>query len=211
MGMLKGGTCEKEHPDNFDAELLLRLYDLRREAKLRQGREWFIREFQAKSFDDYLAQAPPGSENSALFRMTVTYWDMAASLVNHGLINEDLFFENTPEFWIIWDKVRNVAPNAAGEEQEPHGLEKPGNAGGKVRGVDGEAGSGGVGIPAAAAGGFRAEESSIRPTPLAAGVTPRSMLFLPHLKRTLNYHPSAAGGGWPKAIDTSVSLGDIRS
>jgi hypothetical protein len=100
----------KEHPDNFDAELLLRLYDLRREAKLRQGREWLIREFQAKSFDECLAQAPPGSEKSALFRMTVTYWDMAASLVNHGLIKEDLFFENTTEFWVIWDKIRNVAP-----------------------------------------------------------------------------------------------------
>ena len=94
-GSFREELVKEEHPDNFDAELLLRLYDLRREAKLRQGREWFIREFQAKSFEDYLAQAPPGSENSALFRMTVTYWDMAASLVNHGLINEDLFFENT--------------------------------------------------------------------------------------------------------------------
>jgi hypothetical protein len=110
---------KEEHPDNFDAELLLRLYDLRREAKLRQGREWFIREFNARSFDDYLAQAPMGSENSALFRMTVTYWDMAASLVNHGLINVDLFFENTSEFWIIWDKVKNVAPTVRANNKNP--------------------------------------------------------------------------------------------
>ena len=110
---------KEEHPDNFDAELLLRLYDLRREAKLRQGREWFIREFQAKTFEDYLAQAPMGSENSAFFRMTVTYWDMAASLVNHGLINVDLFFENTSEFWIIWDKVKNVAPTLRENNQNP--------------------------------------------------------------------------------------------
>jgi hypothetical protein len=110
---------KEEHPDNFDAELLLRLYDLRRESKLRQGREWFIREFQAKTFDDYLAQAPMGSENSALFRMTVTYWDMAASLVNHGLINVDLFFENTSEFWIIWDKVKNVAPALREKNKNP--------------------------------------------------------------------------------------------
>ena len=110
---------KEEHPDNFDAELLLRLYDLRREAKLRQGREWFIREFQAKTFDDYLAQAPMGSENSALFLMTVTYWDMAASLVNHGLINVDLFFENTSEFWIIWDKVKNVTPALREKNKNP--------------------------------------------------------------------------------------------
>ena len=110
---------KEEHPDNFDAELLLRLYDLRREAKLRQGREWFVREFQPKSFEDYLAQAPPGSDKNALFRMTVGYWDMAASLVNHGLINEDLFFENTGEFWIVWDKVRNVAPTMRERNKNP--------------------------------------------------------------------------------------------
>jgi len=110
---------KEEHPDNYDAELLLRLYDLRREAKLRQGREWFIREFQAKSFDDYLAQAPSGSEKNALFRMTITYWDMAASLVNHGLIKEDLFFESTGEFWIIWDKVRKWAPTLREKNKNP--------------------------------------------------------------------------------------------
>src|ERR1035441_5813176 len=110
MGYVLEECVKSEHPDNYDAELLLRLYDLRRESKLRQGREWLLRRFQTKNFDDYLAQAPAGSENSALFRMTVTYWDMAASLVNRGLINVDLFFENTSEFWIIWDKVRNFAP-----------------------------------------------------------------------------------------------------
>ena len=152
---------KEEHPDNYDAELLLRLYDLRREAKLRQGREWFIREFQAKSFDDYLAQAPPGSEKNALFRMTVSYWEMAASLVNHGLINEDLFFENTGEFWIVWEKVKNVAPTLREKNKNPMVLEKPGNAGGEVRALDGEAGAGSVGIPAAAAGGWRTQETGI--------------------------------------------------
>ena len=109
----------KEHPDNYDAELLLRLYDLRREAKLRQGRDWLIREFHANSFDEYLAQAPQGSEQSALFRMTVSYWDMAASLVNHGLIKEELFFENTGEFWIVWDKIRNLAPTMRQHNKKP--------------------------------------------------------------------------------------------
>jgi hypothetical protein len=118
MGILLE-DCVKEHPDNYDAELLLRLYDLRRESKLRQGREWFIREFQASTVDDYLAQAPPGSEQSALFRMTVTYWDMAASLVNHGLIKEDLFFENTPELWIIWDKIRKFTPALREKNKNP--------------------------------------------------------------------------------------------
>lgn len=100
----------RENPDNFDAELLLRLYDLRREEKLRQARDWFIREFQAKSLKDYGQQCPRGSEKDAFFRMTVSYWEMAASIVNHGLIKEEFFFENTSEFWVIWEKLKPLAP-----------------------------------------------------------------------------------------------------
>ena len=55
-------------------------------------------------------QLPQGSEENAFFRMALSYWDMAASLVNYGLLKEDLFFENTGEFWLIWEKVRHLAP-----------------------------------------------------------------------------------------------------
>jgi hypothetical protein len=51
--------------------------------------------------------------------MTVTYWDMAASFVNRGLINEDLFFENTSEFWIVWDRIRNVVPALRERNKNP--------------------------------------------------------------------------------------------
>jgi hypothetical protein len=51
--------------------------------------------------------------------MTVSYWDMAASLVNHELIKEDLFFENTMELWIVWDKVRNLAPAMRERNKNP--------------------------------------------------------------------------------------------
>lgn len=100
----------REHADHYDAELLLRLYDLRREAKLRQAREWTIREFRAKTREEYDQQCPPGSENNSLFRMTIGYWDMAASIVNNGLIKEEFFFENTAEFWVVWEKVKPLAP-----------------------------------------------------------------------------------------------------
>ena len=110
---------KEEHPDNYDAELLLRLYDLRREAKLREGRDWFIREFNAKTLTTTLPRPPWARIRARYFRMTVTYWDMAASLVNRGLINVDLFFENTGEFWIVWDKVRNVAPTLREKNKNP--------------------------------------------------------------------------------------------
>ena len=99
----------REHPDNYDAELLLRLYDLRREAKLRRAREWFVREFEAADVAELQKRIPPGSEENDFFRMNVGYWDMAASIVNHGLIKEEFFFENTSEFWVVWDKIRRLA------------------------------------------------------------------------------------------------------
>jgi hypothetical protein len=106
-------------PDNYDAELLLRLYDLRREEKLRRAREWMIGKFQADSVEDLDKQLPPGSEESAFFRMALSYWDMAACLVNHGLLNEDLFFENTAEFWLVWEKVRHLAPGMREARKNP--------------------------------------------------------------------------------------------
>ena len=109
----------RESPDNYDAELLLRLYELRREEKLRRARAWMIGKFQADSVEDLGRQLPPGSEESAFFRMTVSYWDMAASLVNHGLLKEDLFFENTAEFWLIWEKVRHLAPGLREARKNP--------------------------------------------------------------------------------------------
>ena len=100
----------REHPDHYDAELLLRLYDLRREAKLREARDWFMREFRASSNEELEKRFLDYPEESPLFRMVLSYWDMAASIVNHGLINEEFFFENTGEFWFVWMKVKHLAP-----------------------------------------------------------------------------------------------------
>lgn len=100
----------RDNADHHDAELLLRLYDLRREEKLRRARDWFVREFNAENMDDFQRRYPAGSEENAYSRMVLTYWDMAASLVNHGLIHEELFFENNGEFWLIWEKMRHLVP-----------------------------------------------------------------------------------------------------
>ncbi len=100
----------REHPDHHDAELLLRLYDLRREEKLRQAREWMIREFEADSLEDLRQRFPSGSCEHTQFRMAVSYWEMAASIVQQGLIKEELFFENTNELWVIWQKIKHLAP-----------------------------------------------------------------------------------------------------
>ena len=110
----------RENPDHHDAELLLRLYDLRREEKLREAREWFMREFRAESFSDLLQRYPRGTPENARFRMVVSYWDMVASIVNHGLIKEEFFFENTGEFWFVWEKVKRAVPSARDAYKNPH-------------------------------------------------------------------------------------------
>jgi hypothetical protein len=112
-----------DSPDHHDAELLLRLYDLRREEKLRKARAWFIDKFHANSLEEAQQVCPPNSEENVYFRMTMGYWDMAASLVNRGLIHEQFFFENTGEFWLVWDKARLVIPPLREFFKDPHAYE----------------------------------------------------------------------------------------
>lgn len=109
----------REHPDHHDAELLLRLYDLRREAKLRQAREWFVKEFHVKTLEEIGQRWPMGSEGNAFYRMVVSYWEMAASIVNHGLIKEEFFFENTAEFFLVWERVKSFLPAARASRKNP--------------------------------------------------------------------------------------------
>jgi hypothetical protein len=110
----------REHVDHHDAELLLRLYDLRREEKLRRAREWFTLEFNAKSTEDYQKKYPPGSEQDAFSRMVVTYWEMVGSIVNSGLIKQDFFFQNTAEFFSVWEKIKDLVPAVRETYKNPH-------------------------------------------------------------------------------------------
>src|SRR5437870_13484897 len=57
-----------------------------------------------------LKKYPPGSTENTNIRMTISYWDMVASIVSRGLIDEEMFFENTGEIWLVWDRMRPVVP-----------------------------------------------------------------------------------------------------
>lgn len=116
----------KDLADHHDAELLLRLYDLRREEKLRAARDWLVREFHAASYAELDKAHPPGSKENNYLRMTVSYWDMAASIVNRGLINDELFFESNSELWFVWTKLKHLVPEARAARKNPllwHNLE----------------------------------------------------------------------------------------
>ena len=102
------------------AELLLKLYDMRREGRLRQARAWFVENYSASTPEEMTSKYPPGSEASTNIRMVVSYWDMVANIVNRGLIDEDFFFENTGEIWVVWDRISAVAPGWRAAFKNPH-------------------------------------------------------------------------------------------
>src|SRR5437667_12349940 len=86
----KESTMEKYE----SAKLILELYDLRREATMRKARDWFFR-FNPTSVEEIRAVVM--SEYSGYYRMVTSYWDMAAALVNHGAIDEQMFNEANGE------------------------------------------------------------------------------------------------------------------
>jgi hypothetical protein len=93
-------------PTYEDAALVLRLYDLRREDRLRKARAWFTSSFSAASVAEAMEKYPPGSDNNAYYRMVATYWDMAASFVVRGILHEELFFESNGEMLVVWEKMK---------------------------------------------------------------------------------------------------------
>lgn len=91
-----------------NAELLLKIYDLRREEKLRKGRAWLLGHFWAEDMKGFLEICPLGSETNAHYRQVITYWDMVGSIVNRGMLDEDFFFESTLEGMLTWLRVKKV-------------------------------------------------------------------------------------------------------
>ena len=93
-------------PTHADAELLLRLYEIRRDPELRRARKWFLTEQQPKSWDEIQASYLSHSDEDRWFRMTVSYWEMVATLVNRGVMHDELFFEHTGEDVVTWEKCK---------------------------------------------------------------------------------------------------------
>jgi len=93
-------------PTHEQGELQLKIFDLRREARLRQARDWFTQNFHPTSLDDAMRIAPMATEAGTFFMMVVSYWDQACAYLNHGLLHEDLFFETNGEFFFVWERVK---------------------------------------------------------------------------------------------------------
>ena len=92
-----------------DAQLILKLYDLRREAEMRKARHWWVVTFQPQSVDDFMkVSAAFGTPENNWMRQVMGYWGMATSLVNNGALNRDLFLEPSfcGEMVLIYAKVK---------------------------------------------------------------------------------------------------------
>ena len=85
------------------AQLILKLYELRRESVMREARTWFIREFHPDTIAD--VQAALGGPHNAHLRMVVGYWDMACSFVVHGALDRQMFLDSNTEVFGIFAKV----------------------------------------------------------------------------------------------------------
>lgn len=99
-------------PTHEQAQLHLQVYDLRREARLREARDWFFKNYIVDTLDDVMRIAAPGTESGALAMMVLSYWEQACALLNYGLLHEDLFFETSGEFFGVWERVKPVVPQA---------------------------------------------------------------------------------------------------
>jgi len=97
-------------PTYEQAQLHLQVYDLRREARLREARDWFQANFHAETLEDAWRIAAPGTDSGRFFGMVIGYWEQACALLNYGLLHEDLFFETSGEFFGLWEAVKPVVP-----------------------------------------------------------------------------------------------------
>ena len=95
-------------PTAADAQLILQLYDLRREAEMRKARHWWLIDFNPQSADDFLKVAwALGSQENAWLRQVSGYWGIVTSFVLQGVLNEDLFLQPgfSGELFFIYAKI----------------------------------------------------------------------------------------------------------
>jgi len=94
-----------------DAEIILKLYQLRTEPLMRQARAWITGEFWPETLADYLAVASnPSDPHNAFLRQVLTYWDMAAAMVLHGAVSAELFVDSNAEGFFLLAKFSHILP-----------------------------------------------------------------------------------------------------
>lgn len=102
---MRGMTLLKQTPDHHDAELVLRLYDLRRESVMRESRKAIV-QFNPRSYEEFFAITQPAHDHNAAFRQVSSYFEMAYGFARHGICHVDFLAENTGEGMLLFAKVQ---------------------------------------------------------------------------------------------------------
>jgi hypothetical protein len=94
-----------DFPDHRDAELVLKLYELRRESVMRQSRDALSQQFIPKTFEEFAAVTRSEHPLNPAYRQVASYWEMAYGLIKHGVLNADLAMESSGEGLILYVKA----------------------------------------------------------------------------------------------------------
>jgi len=93
-------------PNQADADLLLRLYEMRREPELRRARQWFLTDFKPSGWVEIKLRYLSHTDEDRHFRMTTSYWEMVGTLINRGVLHPELFFDHTGEDIVTWERCK---------------------------------------------------------------------------------------------------------
>ena len=106
-----------------DAEIILKLYQLRTEAEMRKARAWITGEFWPATAEDFFAVASnPADPHNAWLRQVLTYWEMAAAMVLHGAVSAELFVDCNAEGFFLLAKLSHILDGI--REKNPHFMSK---------------------------------------------------------------------------------------
>ena len=94
----------KEVPDHHDAEIVMKLYELRRETVMRASRDTMAK-FLPRTWEDLAAVVEPSHPSNAAWRQVATYWEMAYGFARHHVVNADFLIENTTEGLFLYAKA----------------------------------------------------------------------------------------------------------
>ena len=102
-----------------DVRLVLKLYDMRREPRLREARRWFAASFKVKTLAELTKLCPAGSEENASYRQVITYYEMVASFITSGVLDAQLFYQSGRELLLVWERLRDVLPEIRAANRNP--------------------------------------------------------------------------------------------
>lgn len=107
-----------------DAQVIMHLYELRREPEMRKARNWFAM-FNPQSVDEFVGTVTGlGTDENRYFRMVTSYWEMAAAMVLHGAVNEQLFLDTQGEMFFIFAKMAPYLEGYREKLQNPEAMKK---------------------------------------------------------------------------------------